>query len=94
MGFAALLHDFRKHLDLPPYPMTTSGPAHALAGLRVPFTYLWSPALQPKPADWGSHIDVRLPPLSPSCACMFSLCLLHLCVCGRGLKERVEMRIF
>ncbi|KAE8376412.1 hypothetical protein BDV26DRAFT_305613 [Aspergillus bertholletiae] len=26
--------------------------------LRVPYTYLWSPALLPKPHDWPEHIDV------------------------------------
>ena len=26
--------------------------------LRVPYTYLWSPGLIPKPADWGPEIDL------------------------------------
>ncbi|KAL2443709.1 Sterol 3-beta-glucosyltransferase UGT80B1 [Exophiala dermatitidis] len=26
--------------------------------LRIPWTYCWSPALIPKPADWGDHIDI------------------------------------
>ncbi|KAF2150621.1 glycosyltransferase family 1 protein [Myriangium duriaei CBS 260.36] len=26
--------------------------------LKVPFTYFWSPALIPKPADWGDHITI------------------------------------
>jgi UDP:flavonoid glycosyltransferase YjiC (YdhE family) len=26
--------------------------------LRIPWTYCWSPALIPKPADWGSYIDI------------------------------------
>ncbi|OGM45051.1 glycosyltransferase family 28 [Aspergillus bombycis] len=26
--------------------------------LRVPFTYMWSPSLLPKPDDWQEHIDV------------------------------------
>lgn len=26
--------------------------------LKVPFTYCWSPALIPKPADWPENIDV------------------------------------
>ncbi|KAI1323555.1 hypothetical protein F5Y16DRAFT_336233 [Xylariaceae sp. FL0255] len=29
-----------------------------LTHLRIPYTYCWSPALIPKPNDWGSHIDV------------------------------------
>lgn len=24
--------------------------------LKIPFTYCWSPALVPKPKDWGPHI--------------------------------------
>ncbi|KAF5862118.1 hypothetical protein ETB97_012102 [Aspergillus alliaceus] len=26
--------------------------------LRIPYTYLWSPSLLPKPQDWGDNIDV------------------------------------
>ncbi|OBT55989.1 hypothetical protein VE04_05748 [Pseudogymnoascus sp. 24MN13] len=26
--------------------------------LRIPFTYCWSPALIPKPKDWGPHISI------------------------------------
>ncbi|KAI9842751.1 MAG: hypothetical protein M1837_006934 [Sclerophora amabilis] len=26
--------------------------------LRIPFTYCWSPALIPKPKDWGQHISI------------------------------------
>ncbi|KAM6537153.1 hypothetical protein FALCPG4_003099 [Fusarium falciforme] len=29
-----------------------------LERLRVPYTYCWSPALIPKPGDWGDNIDV------------------------------------
>jgi hypothetical protein len=29
-----------------------------LQRLRVPHTYCWSPALIPKPKDWGSHVSV------------------------------------
>jgi sterol 3beta-glucosyltransferase len=29
-----------------------------LSRLHVPYTYLWSQSLIPKPADWGSHIDI------------------------------------
>jgi len=25
---------------------------------KIPFTYCWSPALIPKPKDWGAHIDI------------------------------------
>ena len=26
--------------------------------MRIPYTYIWSPALIPKPIDWGSHINI------------------------------------
>ncbi|KAG0651425.1 UDP-glucose:sterol glucosyltransferase 80B1 [Hyphodiscus hymeniophilus] len=29
-----------------------------LTRLRVPYTYCWSPALIPKPKDWGQHISI------------------------------------
>lgn len=29
-----------------------------LTRLRVPYTYCWSPALIPKPKDWGRHISI------------------------------------
>lgn len=41
--------------------MPPSDPAAAgdlLNHNRVPFAKLWSPALVPKPKDWGPHIDV------------------------------------
>lgn len=41
-------------MDLEPVPMS-EGPNLAET-LKVPFTYCWSPALVPKPADWPSHI--------------------------------------
>ena len=29
-----------------------------LQRLKIPYTYCWSPALIPKPKDWGSHISI------------------------------------
>ena len=29
-----------------------------LTRLRIPYTYCWSPALIPKPKDWGQHISI------------------------------------
>jgi UDP:flavonoid glycosyltransferase YjiC (YdhE family) len=55
-GLGHIINKFRATLDLEPVP-TTVGPGLAEA-LEVPFTYCWSPALVPKPADWPSHIDV------------------------------------
>ncbi|KAH6614137.1 sterol glucosyltransferase [Boeremia exigua] len=55
-GLGDIINKFRATLDLEPVP-TMVGPGLAEA-LEVPFTYCWSPALVPKPADWPSHIDV------------------------------------
>ncbi|UPX18863.1 uncharacterized protein EKO05_0009147 [Ascochyta rabiei] len=55
-GLGAVINKFRATLDLEPVP-TTVGPALAEV-LEIPFTYCWSPALVPKPADWPSYIDV------------------------------------
>ena len=55
-GLGGVINKFRTTLDLEPIP-TTVGPGLAEA-LDIPFTYCWSPALVPKPADWSSHIDV------------------------------------
>ncbi|KAL5614765.1 uncharacterized protein BROUX77_000602 [Berkeleyomyces rouxiae] len=30
----------------------------ALSRLRLPYTYIWSPGLVPKPADWGPDVDI------------------------------------
>ncbi|KAJ5826653.1 hypothetical protein N7447_003416 [Penicillium robsamsonii] len=56
-GLGDLINAWRKgSLNLDPIP-ATEGP-NLLETLKVPFTYCWSPALVPKPSDWGSHIDV------------------------------------
>ncbi|CAG5158146.1 uncharacterized protein ALTATR162_LOCUS5006 [Alternaria atra] len=55
-GLGDMINAFRATLGLQPVP-TTVGVTLAEA-LEVPFTYCWSPALVPKPADWPSHIDV------------------------------------
>ncbi|KAJ8110672.1 hypothetical protein OPT61_g6541 [Boeremia exigua] len=55
-GLGDVINKFRATLDLEPVPSTV-GPVLAEM-LEVPFTYCWSPALVPKPADWPSHIDV------------------------------------
>jgi hypothetical protein len=44
----------RDTLELDPIP-ATEGP-NLLETLKIPFTYCWSPALVPKPEDWGAHI--------------------------------------
>ncbi|KAG4282826.1 hypothetical protein FPRO06_09499 [Fusarium proliferatum] len=56
-GLGDLLNEFRvKTLALD--PVSTLWAPGATYRLHVPFTYLWSPALVPKPQDWGSEVDV------------------------------------
>ncbi|KAJ9158419.1 UDP-Glycosyltransferase/glycogen phosphorylase [Coniochaeta hoffmannii] len=56
-GLGDLVNDFRmKTLGLD--PVSTLWAPGATYRLHVPFTYLWSPGLVPKPADWGPEIDV------------------------------------
>lgn len=43
------------HLESVP---ATMGP-DLIDSLKVPFTYCWSPALVPKPQDWGSNIGIQ-----------------------------------
>ncbi|KAI1261923.1 glycosyltransferase family 1 protein [Xylariaceae sp. FL1019] len=56
-GLGDLVNDFRiKTLDLEPvHTLWAPGSTYRL---HIPFTYLWSPALVPKPEDWGSEIDI------------------------------------
>ena len=56
-GLGDLMNDFRtKTLGLD--PVSTLWAPGATYRLHVPFTYLWSPGLVPKPEDWGSEIDI------------------------------------
>lgn len=49
-----IINRFRKSIDLEEVAMF-DGP-FLTKTLKIPFTYCWSPALVPKPADWPSHI--------------------------------------
>ncbi|USP81242.1 glycosyltransferase family 1 protein [Curvularia clavata] len=52
-----IINRFRaKCLGLDPIS-TIRGPG-MLHRLKIPHTYCWSPALIPKPSDWGSHISI------------------------------------
>ncbi|CAH0027346.1 unnamed protein product [Clonostachys rhizophaga] len=51
-----VINKWRKSIDLEEVAMF-DGPMLANT-LKIPFTYCWSPALVPKPADWPSYIDV------------------------------------
>ncbi|KAH7082383.1 putative glucosyl/glucuronosyl transferase [Paraphoma chrysanthemicola] len=56
-GLGDIINRFRaKCLGLDPVS-TLSAPG-MLQRLKVPHTYCWSPALIPKPIDWGSHISI------------------------------------
>ncbi|KAH6643103.1 hypothetical protein C7974DRAFT_117153 [Boeremia exigua] len=56
-GLGDIINRFRKEsLSLDPISMIWA-PA-MLARMKVPFTYCWSPALIPKPADWSHHISI------------------------------------
>ncbi|RDL37221.1 UDP-Glycosyltransferase phosphorylase [Venustampulla echinocandica] len=56
-GLGDLINNFRvKTLGLE--PVSTLWAPGQLYRLKVPYTYLWSPALIPKPFDWGPEIDI------------------------------------
>lgn len=56
-GLGDLVNNFRvKTLNLD--PVSTLWAPGATYRMHVPFTYLWSPGLVPKPEDWGDEIDV------------------------------------
>ncbi|KAK7963820.1 Sterol 3-beta-glucosyltransferase [Apiospora saccharicola] len=56
-GLGDVINRFRtKVLDLDPLSLIWA--PGVLNRLRIPYTYCWSPALIPKPQDWGNHIDI------------------------------------
>ncbi|KAF4510305.1 hypothetical protein G6O67_002203 [Ophiocordyceps sinensis] len=56
-GLGDLVNSFRvRTLGLD--PVSTIWAPGATYRLHVPFTYLWSPSLVPKPKDWGDEINV------------------------------------
>ncbi|MCJ1396440.1 hypothetical protein MMC18_009330 [Xylographa bjoerkii] len=56
-GLGDIINRFReKSLGLEPVSLMWA-PGMA-SRLRIPYTYCWSPALIPKPNDWGPHISV------------------------------------
>lgn len=56
-GLGDLVNHFReKTLGLE--PVATLWAPGMISRLKVPFSYMWSPALIPKPHDWGDHIDI------------------------------------
>ncbi|KAJ5776787.1 UDP-Glycosyltransferase/glycogen phosphorylase [Penicillium odoratum] len=56
-GLGDIINRFRvKCLGLD--PISTIWAPGMLQRLKIPHTYCWSPALMPKPTDWGSHISI------------------------------------
>ncbi|SLM37934.1 glycosyltransferase family 1 protein [Lasallia pustulata] len=56
-GLGDVINRFReKSLGLEPVSLMWA-PGMA-SRLRIPYTYCWSPALIPKPKDWGPHISI------------------------------------
>ncbi|KAI2892579.1 CAZyme family GT1 [Aspergillus niger] len=56
-GVGELINEFRR-FELGLDQLEGTGAPSLLHRLRVPFTYLWSPSLLPKPDDWPDHINV------------------------------------
>jgi hypothetical protein len=59
-----IVQKWRDTLDLEPLPLSEA--PFLMETLQIPFTYCWSPALVPKPRDWGRHIGVYVFSLSRS----------------------------
>ncbi|KAH7142697.1 hypothetical protein B0J13DRAFT_636314 [Dactylonectria estremocensis] len=56
-GLGDVINRFRQRvLNLPPLSLIWA--PGLLERLKVSWTYCWSPALIPKPNDWGKHIDI------------------------------------
>ncbi|KAH6880721.1 hypothetical protein B0T10DRAFT_609391 [Thelonectria olida] len=55
-GLGDIINKWRRSIDLEEVAMFDA--PMLTQTLKIPFTYCWSPALVPKPADWPSHIDV------------------------------------
>ncbi|UKZ80113.1 hypothetical protein TrVFT333_007878 [Trichoderma virens FT-333] len=56
-GLGDLINDFRVR-TLALDAVSTFWAPYAIYRMHVPFTYLWSPALIPKPKDWGEEINI------------------------------------
>ncbi|KAF8850692.1 UDP-Glycosyltransferase/glycogen phosphorylase [Acephala macrosclerotiorum] len=56
-GLGDIINRFRERaLGLEPISLIWA--PGMLSRLRIPYTYCWSPALIPKPKDWGQHISI------------------------------------
>jgi UDP:flavonoid glycosyltransferase YjiC (YdhE family) len=57
LGLTDIINRFRRRTLLLE-PIDPTWGTNLVERLKVPYTYCWSPALIPKPADWGAHIGV------------------------------------
>lgn len=56
-GLGDIVNKFRVNtLDLE--PVSSLWAPGALYRMHVPYTYMWSPSLVPKPRDWGNEVDI------------------------------------
>ena len=56
-GLGHVINRFREQ-NLRLEPVSLIYAPNLLSRLSIPYTYCWSPALIPKPKDWGQHISV------------------------------------
>jgi UDP:flavonoid glycosyltransferase YjiC (YdhE family) len=56
-GLGDVINRFRER-SLGLEPVSIMWAPGMVSRLRIPWTYCWSPALIPKPADWGDYIDI------------------------------------
>lgn len=56
-GLGDIVNRFREQ-TLGLEPVSSLWAPGALYRMKVPYTYLWSPSLIPKPKDWGPEIDI------------------------------------
>ncbi|CAK4032545.1 glycosyltransferase family 1 [Lecanosticta acicola] len=56
-GLGDIVNKFRQR-DLGLEPVSSLWAPGALYRMKVPYTYMWSPSLVPKPNDWGPEIDI------------------------------------
>jgi UDP:flavonoid glycosyltransferase YjiC (YdhE family) len=56
-GLGDVINKFRER-SLGLEPVSIMWAPGMASRLRIPWTYCWSPALIPKPADWGNFIDI------------------------------------
>jgi UDP:flavonoid glycosyltransferase YjiC (YdhE family) len=56
-GLGDVVNKFRKHI-LRIDELSPIWAPSLIQRAKIPYTYCWSPALIPKPNDWGEHIDI------------------------------------